>query len=259
MRRRNGGLATAAIAVVVMGLAFGATRLDQPATSPTTSNRSADVATGAVTTTLTAAGLVTGTSSAPAINTTAVRALVAKIPATPKTSLPTYVRAAFGPAWADTDRNGCDQRNDVLARDMTAIVYKAGTHNCVVLRGTLADAYTGKTIDFTRGQNTSEAVQIDHLVPLGWAWQHGASSWTESAREKLATDLNNLQAVDGPTNGSKSDQGPATWVPPEANYDCLYVTRFAYVVSSYHLTLDAEDRSAIDQVLGTCHSASVSN
>jgi hypothetical protein len=257
MHRRNGGLATAAIAVVVVGLVFGATHLNHPSTA--TTSRSATVATGAVTTALATAGLVTGTSSAPTINTPAVRALIAKIPATSKTSLPTYVRTAFGPAWADTDRNGCDQRNDVLSRDMTSIVYKAGTHNCVVLSGTLADDYTGKTIAFTRGQNTSEAVQIDHLVPLGWAWQHGASSWTENAREKLATDLNNLQAVDGPTNGSKSDQGPATWLPPETNYDCLYVTRFAFVVSSYHLTLDAADRGAIDQVLGTCHPATASN
>jgi hypothetical protein len=24
-----------------------------------------------------------------------------------------YSRAQFGPAWGDTDHNGCDQRNDV--------------------------------------------------------------------------------------------------------------------------------------------------
>ncbi|OUE28656.1 hypothetical protein BFL35_16425 (plasmid) [Clavibacter michiganensis] len=46
-------------------------------------------------------------------------------------------------------------------------------------------------------------------------------------REQLATDFNDLQAVDGPTNEAKSDQGPATWLPPAAGYDCLYVTRFA--------------------------------
>ena len=32
-----------------------------------------------------------------------------------------YSRAAFGPAWTDVDRNGCDTRNDILARDLTRL------------------------------------------------------------------------------------------------------------------------------------------
>jgi hypothetical protein len=54
----------------------------------------------------------------------------------PKTG---YTRDEFGPAWADTDRNGCDTRNDILARDMTNETFKQGTNNCVVMTGTLAD------------------------------------------------------------------------------------------------------------------------
>jgi len=42
----------------------------------------------------------------------------------PKTG---YARDQFGVAWADVDHNGCDTRNDILKRDLTAIVYKAGT------------------------------------------------------------------------------------------------------------------------------------
>src|SRR5690606_11373307 len=29
-----------------------------------------------------------------------------------------YARDQYGPAWADTDRNGCDTRNDILHRDL---------------------------------------------------------------------------------------------------------------------------------------------
>ncbi|MEQ7740009.1 hypothetical protein, partial [Escherichia coli] len=47
----------------------------------------------------------------------------------PKTG---YTRDEFGPAWADIDRNGCDTRNDILARDLTGATFKAGTNNCVV-------------------------------------------------------------------------------------------------------------------------------
>ncbi len=197
---------------------------------------------------LAAAGLVhDGAVAAPD-----AQAVLQAIPATPGDSVATYDRAAFGPAWADSDRNGCDQRNDVLARDLTAVAFKVGTHDCVVLSGRLLDAYTGRTIAFIRGQDTSAAVQVDHVVPLSWAWQHGAAAWTPGMREQLATDLLNLQAVDGPTNESKSDQGPATWLPPATGYQCLYVTRFAYIVSIYKLSIDPADRGAMNNVLSTC-------
>ena len=63
----------------------------------------------------------------------------------PKTG---YTRAQFGQAWADVDRNGCDTRNDMLKRDLTGIIYKAGTRNCVVASGVLVDRYSGETINF---------------------------------------------------------------------------------------------------------------
>ena len=40
-----------------------------------------------------------------------------------------YARERFGQAWADVDRNGCDTRNDVLRRDLTATVGRA-TASC---------------------------------------------------------------------------------------------------------------------------------
>ncbi|RII98126.1 HNH endonuclease, partial [Clavibacter nebraskensis] len=165
---------------------------------------------------------------------------------------PRYDRVAFGPAWADADGNGCDQRDDVLVRDLVRVAFASSDPGCTVVAGHLDDAYTGRGIDFARGPRTSAAVQIDHLVPLSWAWQHGAWSWTDERRERLATDLDELQAVDGPTNQEKSDQGPAMWLPPDAAYRCLYVTRFAFVVNRYGMTIDDADRSAIDRVLQAC-------
>ncbi len=91
----------------------------------------------------------------------------------PKTG---YDRDLFGQAWSDDvsvagGHNGCDTRNDILARDLVDIAYKPGTRDCVVLSGTLTDTYTGTSIAFTRGQETSTAVQIDHVVALSDAWQ----------------------------------------------------------------------------------------
>ncbi|MDZ5146301.1 HNH endonuclease family protein [Microbacterium testaceum] len=87
-----------------------------------------------------------------------------------------YSRDLFGPRWADVDRNGCDTRNDVLKRDLVDVVFKAGTHDCVVLSGTLHDPLTGETVSFTRKSSGYQPVQIDHIVPLAVAWSSGAAS-----------------------------------------------------------------------------------
>ncbi len=88
----------------------------------------------------------------------------------PKTG---YTRSQFGQPWFDTDRNGCDTRNDILRRDL---VSRQMQNPCKVLAGTLApDPYTGRSIRFVYG-GASE-VDIDHLVALSDAWQKGAASW----------------------------------------------------------------------------------
>jgi hypothetical protein len=164
-----------------------------------------------------------------------------------------YDRDAFGQAWADTDRNGCDTRNDVLRRDLTAVVTKPGTNGCVVLSGTLHDPYTGRTIAFERGSASSLAVQIDHRVPLAYAWRHGAASWTPKLRELFANDqVTNLVAVDGPANEEKSDSGPAEWMPANTGDTCSYAASFVTVATKWHLSIATSDERALARTLTTC-------
>ncbi len=163
-----------------------------------------------------------------------------------------YQRDEFGQRWADIDRNGCDQRNDALAAALENITTKPGTHDCVVLTGTLHDPYTGLTIAFQRGQGTSELVQVDHIVPLAWAWRQGADEWDETQREHFANDPINLQATDGSANQSKSDRGPANWMPPNADYGCMYAARFVDVLTTYQLTINAADHTALSAQLASC-------
>ena len=70
----------------------------------------------------------------------------------------------------------------------------------MILTGTLNDPYTGKTITFTRGKDTSSSVQIDHVVALSDAWQKGAQQLDDTTRRNLANDPRNLLAADGPAN-----------------------------------------------------------
>ena len=103
----------------------------------------------------------------------------------PKTG---YTRAQFGQTWADVDRNGCDTRNDILKRDLTAEVFKERTRECVVLSGTLIDPFSGEIINFVRGNVSSMEVQIDHVVALSNAWQTGAFKLSIKDRTAFAND-----------------------------------------------------------------------
>ncbi len=170
----------------------------------------------------------------------------------PKTG---YSRDQFGQAWADVDRNGCDTRNDTLRRDLTAIALKPGTHDCVVLSGVLNDPYTATLINFLRGNNTSTAVQIDHVVALSDAWQKGAQQLSAAQRLSFANDPLNLLAVDGPSNMKKSDGDAATWLPPNKSYRCAYVARQISVKSSYGLWVTQAEHDAMARILGDCPDA----
>jgi hypothetical protein len=167
----------------------------------------------------------------------------------PKTG---YSRDEFGPAWADTDHNGCDTRNDILARDLEGETFKPGTQNCVVATGTLADNYTGLTIHFIRGNATSPQVQIDHIVALSDAWQKGAQQLSPDQRKHLANDPLNLMAADGPTNSAKGDKDAATWLPPNNAFRCEYVARQTAVKAKYQLWVTPAEHDAIAGILDTC-------
>ncbi|WP_127793107.1 HNH endonuclease family protein [Agromyces sp. LHK192] len=155
-----------------------------------------------------------------------------------------YERDAFGDAWADVDRNGCDTRNDFLGRDLVDAVHRNGSA-CVISRGTLHDPYTGTSIRFVRGER-SDRVQIDHVVALSYAWRHGASEWTDDQRRAFANDPANLLAVDGRTNQQKSDLGPAEWSPPSAAQVCAYHAGFLAVLAKYDLTIAPADAAAVE-------------
>jgi hypothetical protein len=156
----------------------------------------------------------------------------------------------FGPAWADVDQNGCDQRDDVLHRDLTGVQVRPGTKNCVVVSGTLADPYTGTTVAFSKAH--ADQVQIDHVVPLAAAWAEGASSWSLERRRQFANDLSNLIATTSGPNESKGDDTADEWTPPDAGYGCSYARVIVTVKQHYALSVTAPEAGALQRLLATC-------
>ncbi|MEO3767333.1 HNH endonuclease family protein [Streptomyces sp. B5E4] len=166
-----------------------------------------------------------------------------------------YDRDEFGYAWMDTAPgvplagNGCDTRNDLLRRDGQDVRLESGD-DCTVETMELADPYAGRDIAFERGPSTSMDVQIDHVVPLSYAWQMGAGEWAEDKRKQLANDPLNLLAVDGDTNSSKGDSGPGEWLPPAEGIRCAYGVRFAQVALKYELPVTTADKETLREQCG---------
>ena len=150
-------------------------------------------------------------------------------------NLPKYDRDKFGHGWSDTDRDCMNTRHELLLSQSTSTVNQ-GSNKCTIKRGRWFDPYTGKTF------YEAKDVDIDHLVPLAWAWSHGAWQWSDSKREKFANDEINLFVVDKSTNRQKGAQSPLEWMPPAKNFHCQYITRYQRVVMSYDLILSKSEQ-----------------
>ncbi len=237
--RTHAALATATLLVgVLSGCAF--IRPDSPLSSTSSSTGSGLGSDGPAAATSGAEPVEAGTRT-PLTAEGGLAALPVKGRA-PRTG---YTRAQFGQAWADVDRNGCDTRNDILRRDLTALMIKPGTHGCKVLTGSLPDPYSAQTVRLAE-------VQIDHVVALSDAWQTGAQQLSPERRIALANDPLNLQATVGGLNQAKSDSDAASWLPPAKSYRCEYVARQVAVKRAYQLWVTPAEHSAIAGILASC-------
>jgi hypothetical protein len=169
-----------------------------------------------------------------------------------------YRRAAFGDSWTDDNpapggHNGCDTRNDILDRDLVEKTY-VSIKRCpdAVAAGTLHDPYTNATVAFVRGNQIGAAVQIDHIVPLAYAWDQGARGWTDEMRIRFANDPANLLAVQGEANQDKGDSEPVLWMPPNVAFRCQYAMQFIAVLRGYGLPVDAPSADVLRQAGETC-------
>lgn len=192
----------------------------------------------------------TASSSAPPAG---VLEQLAEIPELVDEQVPEYRRAQFGDGWLDVDGNGCDTRNDILIRDLVDVVVD---ERCRVLTGTLNDPYTGTVIGFVRGPQSSQDVQIDHILPLAVAWRGGAWKWTSDEREAFANDPLELAAVSGPANAQKGAKSLSQWTPPAAAFQCSYAAAYVDVAHRYQIALSGADKAAAATILTSCEEAS---
>ncbi|MCW8196009.1 HNH endonuclease [Proteobacteria bacterium 005FR1] len=148
-----------------------------------------------------------------------------------------YERDHFGSGWADEDGDCQNSRQEALAAQSTAPV-RFDKRGCRVVAGRWISPFTGKAI------HNPAAIDIDHVVPLKWAWDHGASEWSQDKREQFANDPVNLISVERSLNRSKGAKGILEWLPPSGQ--CQYVLRFMRVLKLYGFVLVSQQREAHD-------------
>jgi hypothetical protein len=162
------------------------------------------------------------------------------------TSPETYERSAFGHGWDDEDGDCQDSRAEALIATSSTSVRFATDKSCRVVMGRWISPFTGNVI-----QNGSE-IDIDHVVPLAWAWERGASNWSDVKRERFANDERNLWPVEASLNRSKGAKGPNQWLPPSGA--CGYVARFYRLTRIYKLKALPQEADWIDAFIDECRS-----
>lgn len=112
---------------------------------------------------------------------------------------------------------------------------------------TSEDPYTGGLIEANNSQEVQDKWQIDHVVPLKYASDHGGYRWGLDKKRSFAHDLDNLVAT-GPTpNKEKRDLGPSGWMPLINQYE--YVSNFVHICYKYNVSISDEDRDAVVRIM----------
>lgn len=162
--------------------------------------------------------------------------------------------------WANHERSCWNVREEVLYRDaikddtLTLLdSNRVRTFDkdkaCFITGGTWIDPFTGET--FT---NPSD-LDIDHVMALRYANSGGGHLWDNQKKREFANDLTydkHLLAVSASANRSKSDKGPAQWMPTNKEYHCEYVTIWATIANNWQLNLSRPDKTKIIDTLKQC-------
>lgn len=161
-------------------------------------------------------------------------------------SAPPYVRSEWFTGWKASEQSACiNVREEALIRHGESV--KLSPDGCSVIDGRWRDPYTNVWI------YDAKELDIDHVVPLKWAHEHGGAAWPRERKRAFAQDMDyccHLVPVKASENRSKSDRGPADYQPPSGR--CEYAIHFVVTVWRYGLTVDAREREALDGMLGSC-------
>ena len=157
-----------------------------------------------------------------------------------------YDRSQFG-NWIDADRDCQNTRHEVLIEESLIPVTFKTFRKCFVVSGQWLDPYTGRV--FT----DPSMLDVDHVVPLKEAYLSGAKNWSRQKKRQYANFLKNkdhLIAVYRGANRSKGAKDPAEWLPPNKDYQKVYIRIWVEIKKEWGLKFDPEETKVIQNLFG---------
>ncbi|GHE49012.1 hypothetical protein GCM10017673_58230 [Streptosporangium violaceochromogenes] len=172
------------------------------------------------------------------------RRMLARLKVARPLSIRGYSHRRFQPRWAH-HRGRCDVWETVLARGGRGVRRNA---DCHPVKGVWYSVYDGKSL------RSTQQIDVDHVVPLAYAWRSGARRWSQARRRAFANDLTRpeLVVVSHSANIAKGGQGPQSWRPSRRGYWCRYASSWITVKHHYRLFVTREEKVALLNMLRTC-------
>ncbi|MBW7921994.1 MAG: HNH endonuclease [Rubellimicrobium sp.] len=160
----------------------------------------------------------------------------------PGEAAPACDRASFGGWWQSAYRN---TRFDILADAALGGLHVregGGGTTWRVLSGSWIDPYSGRLLENVPAQ----AMEIDHVIPVCWAWAHGADAWDRDTKRRFYNDRRYLLAVEAGLNRLKGARGPDLFMPMNRAFACDYARLFLDGVAAYRLQVPPDEMARIE-------------
>lgn len=100
------------------------------------------------------------------------------------------------------------------------------------------DNYTRDTVALSKN------LDLDHVVPLEYAFTHGGDKFSVDLKHKFATDTHNLILASPHENRSKGDKGVLEYLPKHDK--CRYLADWKYMVTTYKLNISTAEWKIIN-------------
>ena len=156
-----------------------------------------------------------------------------------------YRREDYLVRWPDSDNDCQNLRHELLVRESLSDVTFTNSHNCVVSAGVWFDPYTEMQL------NQASDLDVDHVIPLAYAHEHGGDAWSNKKKKAFATDQDNLLLVDDYENSVKGSKGPSEYLPAKG-FHCEYLSIWKRMAEKYSIELDEADRAVIAETQPRC-------
>ncbi|MDQ7080694.1 MAG: DUF1524 domain-containing protein [Paracoccaceae bacterium] len=136
--------------------------------------------------------------------------------------------------WQQHDRMNTRHRI-LMERSLIPPELRDSNGTIKVIQGEWIDALTGRIIG---PANPDGVVEIDHVIPLKWAWDHGASVWSYEKRNRFANDRRFLIVTSRKSNNRKRAKGADIFIPADHALACTYLSTFSQAALEYVLDID---------------------